>query len=645
MAKQIINKQVFPQLPAWLPWVIFLPLSFLLYFQSLSFGFFTWDDLSYVQNNELLRNGSWLDFFTGPFEGMYQPLLLISLSIDNWIGGGNPWWFHFSNILLHGVNSLLVFYFFKKIQENSLIPYLSAAIFLLHPVMVEPVSWITCRKDLLFSAFYLGGAIAWLIYLQKKNQKWYFISLLFFLLSVLSKVQAVSFPFMLMILEFLKGESPFSRNKLIQKIPFFLISLIFGGLVYYFALGTSPDIAFFDRILLSGFALSAYLFKFILPISHTVLVPFPEEIRVIHIAMALLSAFLIYLLFHFRKNKLLVSGGLFLILHLALLLPIFPNSYILMAEKYLYLSGIGILMMLIAILPSLKKSYVVFIPLILIIPSLNQIQNWKDPLDLWTQVVKKYPYSPEAWDNRAYAYYAINDYERSAEDYQKSINLNPNAWNSRANAGAVLSELKQYESAILHLNKALELKPGDELAHYNRAIALQNTGKFTEALKDIDEAVGQNPENADYLLTRGAILLNMNQFDAALNDLNRSILKNPKNHLSYGNRGLCNIRLNKTADAYKDFSQAILLNPKFPDAWSNRGMLQLNQGNYQLALEDFNQALKADPGFAMAYLNRGRTWLALGYQTQACSDFQQVKSMGLPYADREIQQYCAVQPK
>lgn len=645
MAKQNKISNSVSQLPAWLPWAIFLPLSFLLYFQTLGFGFFTWDDLSYVQNNELLRNGSWLDFFAAPFEGMYQPLVLVSLSIDYWIGSGNPWWFHFSNLLLHGINSLLVFYFFKKIQNNPLIPYFITSIFLLHPMMVEPVTWITSRKDLLFTAFYLGAALTWLKYLRERKQKWYLITLLLFLFSVLSKVQAVTFPIMLLILEHIKGLSPFSKRNLFQKIPFLLISLIFGGLVYYFSLGIRPDVAFFDRILLSGFAISLYLLKYLFPISHSVLIPFPEEIAFRHIALALLSLGLIYLLYRFRKNTLVLGGGLFFILHIALLLPVFPNSYIMMAEKYLYLSGIGILLIIVGFVPELKRTYLLFLPILLIIPSLKQIQNWKDPLILWTEVVKKYPNSPEARDNRAYAYYALKDYERSAEDYQKSINLNPNAWNSRANIGAVLSELKQYETAIIHLNKALELKPGDELSHYNRAIALQNTGKYAEALKDIDEAVKQNAENPDYLLTRGAILLNMGQFDAALNELNRSILKNPKNHLSYGNRGLCNVRLNKTADAYKDFSQAILLNPKFPDAWSNRGTLQLNQGNYQLALEDFNQALKADPTFAMAYLNRGRTWIALGYSAQACSDFQQVKSMGLPYADREIQQYCAVQPK
>lgn len=645
MAKHDKSANVVNRLPDWLPWAIFLPLSFLLYFQTMSFGFFTWDDISYVQNNELLRYGSWIDFFSAPFEGMYQPIVLITFWIDHLLGGGNPAWFHFSNILLHGINSLLVFFFFKKIQSNLLIPYLSAGIFLLHPMMVEPVTWITCRKDLLFTAFYLSGAISWLNFLQKKKQQWYFITLFLFLLSVQSKVQAVSFPLMLMILEFLKGESPFLKKNLIQKIPFFVISLIFGGLVYYFALGIRPDVAFIDRVILSGYALTSYLFKYLFPIGHSVLIPFPEEIGFLHLAMAILSAVLMYLLYRFRKNQLVFGGGIFFLLHLTLLLPVFPNSFIFMAEKYLYLAGLGILMMLAGLLPAIKRPYPLFLILLLGIPSVKQIQNWEDPVVLWTEVIKKHSSSPEAWDNRAYAYYAKKEYERSAEDYQKSINLNPEAWNSRANAGAVLSELKQYESALIHLNKALELKPGEELTLYNRAIALQNTGKYEEALKDVDEAIRQNADNADYLLTRGAILLNMGRYEASLTDLNQSILKNPKNYLSYGNRGLCNVRLNKTADAYKDFSQAIMLNPGFPDAWSNRGMLQLNQGNYQFALEDFNQALKADPGFAIAYLNRGRTWLALGYQTQACEDFQRVKSMGLPYADREIQQYCAVKPK
>lgn len=616
-----------------------------MYWQSLNNGYFTLDDITYARDNALLQNGSWTAFFTQAFEGMYQPLLLVSLSLDHWIGAGDPWFYHFTNVVLHVSNAVLVFLLMKKLSNKPLLALMAAFLFMLHPSMVESTAWITARKDLLFSFFYLLGMLSWLSYQQKKNKSLYLLTLILFLFSVLSKVQAVSFPLALLVLDYLTTDQKITKKSLLHKAPFFIVSLIFGLLVFFFAIGEKPDLSFWERIVYSSYAIGFYLIHSLLPISNLILNPFPEIIKPIHYTGFLALAALVFILLKFKNNKWIVAGISFFLIQIVLLLPILPNSFIFYANKYMYLSIIGILLIYIDLYDKIilqNKWALFFLPLLLFFgqSTRGELEQWNDPVELWDEVVDAYPQAVEGWENRGYMNYLSGKNELALNDFLRSVEINPARYNSRSNAGAILTDLHQYPEAAVHLDKALELKPGDEVSLFNRSIAYQYSGRLEDAKRDIEEVIRLKPENANYLLTRGAILINAGAFAQALEDLNKSIRINPKNHLAFSNRGLCYVRLGDIQNAYKDFTSTLTLKPDFPDAWSNRGLLLLNQGKPDAAIQDLSRAIQLAPGFGVAYLNRGRAWKALNQQEKACQDFQQALSLGIQQAQIEMEQYC-----
>lgn len=618
----------------------------LLYYSSLDNGFFTLDDVAYVQNNELIKQGSWLQFFTQPFEGMYQPLLLMSFSVDYWLGGGSPWWFHLTNVLLHLANSVLVFYLFKQLNRKESLAWMAAALFLMHPAMVETTAWITSRKDLLFSLFYLAGLITWLRYLETSRKNYVYLTGGLFILSLLSKSQAVTFPLALILLEYLQSKTFSLKKSLIQKWPFLLFSLIIGILVYVFAIGERPDLEAGERIVYGSYAFSYYLIHSFFPFTNMLLHPFPAEMQGNHLLGLLVLPAIGYLFYRYRQNKVVVAGLLFFILHIFLLLPFLPNSFIFYANKYLYLSLIGILLIYIYLYDKIvlqNKWALFFLPfLIVFIHGTNkELQQWDEPILIWDEVTETYPESTDGWENRGYYYYTQQEPEKALENFKQSIRINPNRFNAQSNAGAILTDLHQYEDALKHLDIALKLVPGNEACLFNRSIAYQYTGKLDKALLDIEEVIQKKPLNADYLLTRGAILLNSGEFPSALKDFESSIQLNPKNYIAYSNRGLCHIRLGEMQKAYDDFTTTLNLKSDFPDAWSNRGLLLLNQGKAEDAVRDLSNAIRLAPGFGLAYMNRGRAWIALGQQTHACEDFTLALQYGVGQAQAELNQYCS----
>lgn len=167
--------------------------------------FVNWDDPSYVTNNQQIRDLS-LDQLFAWFEpaGMttYPPLVMISFSLEYWLIELDPRFYHLDNLLLHLLNVLLVFWMIWLLAENKVVAFLTALLFSIHPMHVESVAWITERKDVLFSVFYLGAAVSYLYYCMDFKYKFYGLSLVLFALSLSSKPQAVTLPILLLLLDY-----------------------------------------------------------------------------------------------------------------------------------------------------------------------------------------------------------------------------------------------------------------------------------------------------------------------------------------------------------------------------------------------------------------------------------------------------------
>jgi hypothetical protein len=299
---------------SWFFLVIFI-LTFLCFFNTLGHKFTTWDDDKYIVENPLIKEFSfhnlWL-IVSKPYYCNYSPIHILSYFIEFRIFGEKPMGFHFFSVLLHCINCLLVFRFLGFLVKNNLLAFFATLIFGLHPLRSEPVAWASSQKDLLFTLFYLLGLIQYLLYLQYQKLKYYVFTSLFFVLSLLSKSSAVTFPVVLLLLDYLKSNN-FSFKQIWMKVPLFILSFCMIILTYFtqkagLRVGTAY-LNFIERIPAACFILVKYAFQQIFPFNLSAFYPYPDKVDG-HLPLSYwffifpLVGFFYFVLLNFYKQKL-----------------------------------------------------------------------------------------------------------------------------------------------------------------------------------------------------------------------------------------------------------------------------------------------------------------------------------------------------
>lgn len=341
-------------------------ISLLVYWPVIFHDFqFEWDDQWVVLNQYtekgLEAHNLW-NILTEFYRGQYAPANeLYYASIYNFFGY-NPAWFHLGSLLLHLVNVSLVFIFMYRLQVMSGsaagraqgTAFITALLMALHPFLVESVAWISASKILIYVMFYLLGLIQYLKYLRHPTLRNYALVLSFFVLSFGGKEQAVIFPLCLLLLDHVTGRSLKSKQVWREKIVFFSLSLVFGilTLLSQRANGDGPlasesiHYPFYQNIAFGCYAFSEYLVKCFAPIKLLYLYPFPnqpgEQMPMRLWMYPVLIVLAVFLLRDFYRQKWIVFGIIFFVIHILLALHIIPMSrFTIVADRYVYLSSIG----------------------------------------------------------------------------------------------------------------------------------------------------------------------------------------------------------------------------------------------------------------------------------------------------------------
>src|SRR6266404_6916919 len=221
-------KQKIVSIPRWAVPAILL-VTFLAFIPALNAGFVNLDDNDYVTNNALLKNISDLKLLlTTPVQGNYHPLTMLSLFFNYMISGENAWSYHLFNLLFHLINCFLVFRLVLLLSNrNIVIAFTTAVLFGIHPMHVESVAWVSERKDVLYALFFLAGLISYTKYIDTSSGKHYVLTIVFLILSLLSKPAAVIFPLALFCIDLLRNRR-INSKLFIEKIPFFILALALG---------------------------------------------------------------------------------------------------------------------------------------------------------------------------------------------------------------------------------------------------------------------------------------------------------------------------------------------------------------------------------------------------------------------------------
>lgn len=580
---------------------ISLLLTLIVYIPAFNAGYVNWDDDDYVVNNHLIRSFSNAkELITTPLQGNYHPLTMLSMALSFQMSGDEPWAYHLLNIILHLLNTFLVYKLAMRLSKGSnVISFATALLFGIHPMHVESVAWVSERKDVLYCFFFLLGLISYLKYIDSNQRKQYFFSFLWFLLSLASKPAAIIFPVVLFTFDFFRGRK-FSSALILEKIPFF----VFSALLTYLTMHAQTTVGATDnanvyplvnRIFFAFYGYLMYFFKMLVPVNLSAFYSMPHvniSLPTIYYASPILAvATLIVCLATWKKYPVVTFAFAFFIINLALVLQLKVIGGAVMADRYTYVPYIGMFFLFGWLLekqfrksPSTAYTILGIIGLTLTIVSYNQAKTWTSSIALWDNAIKNAP-SDRAYIHRATFYRKAGQPDKALELYDLAIKYN-------------------------------KISHG---AYCNRANIYFDRGQDSLAMEGYNAALSIKPDYVPAFDNRGALYARQGKYDLALKDLNRAIELQPDYISAYPNRGLVLYELGEYEKSIADCYTYIKYKPMADDMYNAASISYQMLKQYDKALEAMNKAIQLKP-LAVYFLNRSYIWNAMGKMAEAKND-------------------------
>ena len=558
-----------------------LTAAFLAYTPAMKNGWTKWDDHKYIIENPSVENfsaHSIRQMFSVPVQGNYIPLTFLSFTLEKAFFGEKPKTFILDNILLHLINSLLVFFLLRMLLKDEWVALVSAMLFALHPMHVESVAWIAERKDVLYAFFLLLSLIVYLKYLRSEKIIWLGLSFLLMALSLLSKSIAVVIPFLLLALDNFSGKRLTDKKVILEKVPFILLSVLFFYIARNSVEANAASMSTYHlslpaRVAMASYAFAHYLAKLLIPSGLSAYYPYPflpsGTMPGIVWAYLLISTGGLCALFWWgRRNRLLVFSFFFFFINLIPLLQLYPVGDALMADRFVYVASIGFFLPFIYGAGILKETLsgmqfrvnasVLIIAAYFFYGTHQRCFAWKDSKTLWTDVLTK----------------------------NNSIAL------AHVNLGSAFFEERKKDSAFFHFGRAIELDPQNKDANYNRGVIYFGRKEFQKAVADFQRTVCINSRDAGALASLGISYTQLARYDSALTVYDACLGIDSLNAEVFLGRGLVKHLQRNLNGAMQDYSHAIELHPDLADAFNKRGVLKIEMGDTTGACKDWQIAQK-----------------------------------------------------
>ncbi len=665
----------------WIYLSALLGLVFVVFYPSLEGQFIkTWDDYGYAVTNPYIDQLSLegiKGMFTNPLFGAYNPLTTLTFAVEKHFFGTNPFVHHFNNVLLHLLNTILVFWLSIKLRVKLEGAILVSALFAIHPMHVESVAWITERKDVLFGAFYLGALISYIHYFKHQKASYLILSLFLMLLSSFSKIQAVALPLSMVMIDY------YFRRKLhwrliVEKIPFFFVSLVFGLIGIAFlktagAFNVTSNIQWYERPLMGAYALGTYLYKTLIPYPLSAFYPYPQKVgdsfpMIYYIVPALVATFGLLAAFTYKWTRIVVFGVGFFFFNIVFLLQVVEAGAGFIADRFSYIAYLGLFFIiaqgfsyLLYKKPQWKSALMILMAVYLLglgASSFDRCKAWHNDATLWNAALEKYPnisfaylhnaqyytenqqyekaitnyegyitvrpYNKKGFYERGRLYLYLKKYEKAITDFNDVLKISSKDAKALKYKGMAQAELKQYEGAIKTYNRLLKHKKDNADAYLQRAIVYEKLQNFEAAIADYSKAIELKPEDVNTLLNRGGIYFQQKKFDLALSDINKVLSTQPQTPKALLNRAIIYASTNRQEAAIKDFDAYLKSNPADANAYNWRGISKTQTGDNQGAIKDFSKAIQSKPS-AEYYQNRANAYLQIGEKAKAAKDLKKVK--------------------
>jgi len=593
-----------------------------IWWSTLQLGYVNWDDVSYLTENQDIKNLNMKALLTQFYAGNYHPLTMLSLALDYKFFGLNPEAFHRSNVLLHTLNSVLVFYLLHILFRSLPLALGTALLFSLHPLHVESVAWVAARKDVLYSAFWLLSAICWIRFSTHNKKIYYYLALVFFIFSCLSKAMAVTLVPILFIIEYLQNKT-WSKKFILQSIPFIAIALVCGIFAFYAqgdAVKLNTPYSILERISLAAYGFWFYPFKTLFPFELSAFYPYPQSLSLWMYSLPVLTLIALFAGIKFTRDTKLQFGLFAYLIIIFPVLQLIPVGEAWVADRYSYLASVGLFLIPVGFLLKITDNFTglrKYIYIAGIIPltglamlTLKRIKVWKNSITLYENVLSQYPQYSTGYVNYGNALRENGDWAGAEKAYWKAIvadDKNDLPWN---NLGILYSYKNNLQRSIFYYQKAADRKPGFPVNDYNIATAWFNMGNLPKALEAVEKSLIADSLYPEALHLSGVIYQQLKQYPLSISRLEKAIQFKPYDQRMYSDLGNTYFFSGNTQAAVDWFQKSINLNPKAnPEAYNNMAYVLFQQGKQKEALEMYKIAAKQGHAGARNYLQQlGISW-------------------------------------
>lgn len=590
--------------------------------------FLLYDDTIYVTENPRVRTGLGMDNIVWAMSTFHaanwHPVTWLSHMLDWQLFGDDAGWHHRVNLLVHMLNSLLVYGVMGNLTGQWAKSAFIALTFSVHPLHVESVAWVAERKDLLCALFWLLTTGAYIRYVRRPAAGRYLTVLLFFALSLMAKPMAVTLPFVLLLLDFwplgrFRSDQTRKLNALPvlgggvrEKLPLMALSLALSiaTLAAQERSGAVGSWSAFPLDLRAANAVCAYaqyLGKAFWPSGLSVLYPFPESIAFpLWFGAALLLATVSGLaIVQMRERPFFLTGWLW---YAGTLVPVIGWVQVgqqARADRYTYLPLLGIWIILAWGLPSLLGRFAFHRRLIgLIVPAWlvclaiaarGQVGHWKDNVTLFERAVAVTSENFAAHTNLALAYDKRGEREKAQEHLERALVIRPGYAKAHNNLAVMLQREGRVAEAIAHYRRALEADPRLVQAQYNLGRIYLEQGETVRALKSFEAAAAADPGFIPGHMATADILAEQGAWPAAAEHYRQVLRTDPVHVPALQHWGNVLLLQGQPREAAAKYTAALRIDPGNADLHNNMGIALIHLGHRAQSVSHFSQALRIDP--------------------------------------------------
>jgi protein O-mannosyl-transferase len=586
-----------------------------------SFDFVNYDDPGYFDNSYVGAGLTWQGVSWALRTGsMYNwhPLTWLSYMLDVQLFGLHPAVLHTTNLLIHIANTLLLFIVLYQMTGMAGRSSFVAAMFAAHPLHVESVAWISERKDVLSTLFWMLTLLAYVWYVRQPRANRYLLLFGCLALGLMAKPMLVTLPFVLLLLDFWPlrrwqpGEKSTSAVRLVvEKVPLVALSAA-SSVVTFMVQKESGAVARLDLFPMSQrlqnmfIAYAEYIGKMLWPSRLSAFYVYYSEMPAWWTIAALALIIVSVLAIKAAGKYPFVPVGWFW--YLGTLVPVIGLVQVglqSMADRYTYVPSIGLFIVVAWGLPeisAIRPYRNTLLPpaaglalFLCAVTARAQTQYWSNTQVLWDHALEVTSNNYVAQNNLGGFLKEIGKPADALPHYQEAVRLKPDYADAHNNMGTVLAALGKPEQAIESYNEALRLDPELAAGHQNLGIAMENLGRLDEARAHLSEAIRLKPDFANAHNGLASLFFRQGKIDEAIAEYSEAVRLRPDFSDAHSNLGAALLRKDRIDEAVGHFSAALRINPNLPDAHYNLGVVYSVQGKVAEAVREFSEVLRINP--------------------------------------------------